>query len=306
MRILVAGGSGFLGKPFMQKMISGDHSVLALSRDAVALEEKNNCPNIKWIPGSLKLTPGAFDEVKNFAPEVIIDLAWEKIPDFSFETCLENLQNQLSFFNNIFELPSVKKVIVAGSCWEYNKNIGECIETDNYSSKDYFTWAKNTLRDFLQFDCLRKNISLAWVRVFYIYGPYQRSGSLIPAIIKAILDDKVPQLKNPANANDFIYADDVAEGFVKLIEQDIVSGVYNLGSGKSTPVIDILRIIEKNIWNDDHITKTVLQNSKNSIQEINFHANMEKTFKDLNWKPATSLEEGIREMIKSYKKNSEA
>uniref|UniRef100_UPI0040483C8F NAD-dependent epimerase/dehydratase family protein n=1 Tax=Algoriphagus sp. TaxID=1872435 RepID=UPI0040483C8F len=306
MRILVTGGSGFFGKSFMQKMMNGDHLVLALSRDAVAWEEKNNSPNIKWITGSLNLTAEAFDQVKSFAPEVIIDLAWEKIPDFSFETCLQNLQNQLSFFNNLFQLPSVKKVIVAGSCWEYNKNIGECSEMDNYSSKDYFTWAKNTLRDFLQFECLRRNINLAWVRIFYIYGPDQRSGSLIPSIIRALLDEKVPSLKCPSNANDFIYADDVAEGFIKLIEQDIVSGVFNLGSGKSTPVIDILRIIEKNIWNDDHITKTVLQNSKDSIQEINFHANMEKTFKDLNWQPATSLEEGIRKTINSYKKNSEA
>jgi nucleoside-diphosphate-sugar epimerase len=144
---------------------------------------------------------------------------------------------------------------------------------------------------------------LVWLRIFYVYGPNQRTGSLIPGIIRSLLDGKIPEIKNHANANDFIYSDDVADGLVNLVERDPGSGIYNLGSGRATPVIEILRIIEKNIRNDNRITDRFLQNSEAS-QEINFWADMSKTSQHLNWQPGTSLEEGIRQTINSYGANN--
>ena len=156
MKFLVTGATGFIGKSLVNLLLDQGHSILAISRtENFELQQDK----ITWIQSSLQLNESAMDRIREFEPEVLIHLAWENIPDFSFETSVENLNHQMAFFRNIFKLDSLEKIIVTGSCWEYNKKIGFCVETENVVSSNYFTWAKNSLRDFLQFECLqiRKN-----------------------------------------------------------------------------------------------------------------------------------------------------
>lgn len=299
MKILVTGGSGFIGKPVIRILLEKGHSIMALSRSAEVNNTVNASERLQWINTSLELDETNLQLIKDFEPEAIIHLAWEKIPDFSFETSLHNLENQVTFFKHICQLSSVKKIIVAGSCFEYNQSFGECLETDTCISTNYFTWAKNAVRDFLQVECLQKQINLVWTRIFYVYGPGQRSASLIPVIIKQLQENKIPDLRKPANANDFVYVDDVAEGFGQLLEKEIPSGVYNLGSGRSTPVIDVLRMIDKQINRSDTVAGQVVTNAHHPVKEMDAWANMQKTHTVLNWQPSVTMEEGIKKMINS-------
>lgn len=299
MKILISGGSGFIGTHVIEKLLEGNHSLQALSRSANQLESARQAGDIQWISSSLLLDETTKKFIADFNPEVLIHLAWEKIPDFSFETSFENLQNHILFFRNIFTVNSLKKIIVTGSCWEYNKKIGGCKESDICISSNYFNWSKNSLRDFLQFECSQKNIIFAWARVFYIFGPKQRMGSLIPSIINSLKNNNIPDIRKPFNANDFIYVDDVAEGFRQLVDNDFVSGVYNFGSGKSTSIIDILRMVEQQLLNSEKITESVLDNSEGSLKEVDFWADMHKTSSMLKWGPSVTLEDGIQKMINS-------
>ena len=102
--------------------------------------------------------------------------------------------------------------------------------------------------------------------------------------------------------NDFIYVDDVAEGLVKIISKKIPSGIYNFGTGRSTSVIDIVRIIEKSISESDTTTEKMYDVALNQAmtKEIDFYANMDKTQKALNWRPVISLEGGIQKTINNF------
>ena len=159
MKLLITGASGFIGQHLVKKLIEQGHTILALSRSADLQHVSNNTDKLIYFKSSLELENRALQRIKDFEPDVLIHLAWGKIPDFSFETSFENLQNHIHFFRNIFTVNSLKKIIVTGSCWEYNKKIGICLETDICISSNYFTWAKNSIRDFLQFECLQKNIN---------------------------------------------------------------------------------------------------------------------------------------------------
>ena len=152
MKLLLTGASGFIGQPLVKKLIEQGHSILALSRSADLQHVSNNTDKIIYFKSSLELENRALERIKDFEPDILIHLAWEKIPDFSFETSFENLQNHIIFFRHIFTVPSLKKIIVTGSCWEYNKKMGVCTESDICVSVNFFTWAKNSLRDFLQFE----------------------------------------------------------------------------------------------------------------------------------------------------------
>lgn len=301
MKLLITGASGFIGQHLVKKLIEQGHTILALSRSADLQHVSNNTDKLIYFKSTLELENRTLERIKDFQPDVLLHLAWGKIPDFSFETSFENLQNHILFFRNIFTVNSLKKIIVTGSCWEYNKKIGVCKESDICVSGNYFTWAKNSLRDFLQFECLQKNINFIWPRVFYVYGPQQRIGSLIPSVIESIRNGLMPELKTPSNANDFIYVDDVAEGLLQFAINDISSGIYNLGSGKSMPVIDVVSSIENSLNGNLILSKELLIRTKQSKKDTDFCADMTKTFSTINWKPITNLAMGIEKMI-NYKK----
>ena len=298
MKLLVTGATGFIGQHLVNKLIQQGHIVLILSRSDVLFTVNERHDKLYYLKSSLKLEDNAIQRIMEFQPEVLIHLAWEKIPDFSFEISFANLQNQILFFRNLFLISSLKKIIVTGSCWEYNKKMGVCTESDICISGNYFTWAKNSLRDFLEFECLQKNINFIWSRVFYVYGPQQRKGSLIPTVIENIQNGIVPELKTPFNSNDFIYVDDVADGLIQFAVNDVPSGIYNMGSGKSVPIIDIVSKIEISLYDKETLTRAVLKNTiHSSLKDTDFCADMVKTFTTLNWHPQTSLAKGIEKSI---------
>lgn len=296
MKILVTGGSGFIGEPLINRLANEcGHSILSISRTA----KQADSHKIQWLESSLLLENESLERIKAFCPDVLIHLAWEKIPDFSFPTSFDNLRNQIAFFNTIFSVRSIKKIVVTGSCWEYNRKLGVCNESENVESGNYFTWAKNSLRDFLHFECMRQNISLIWSRVFYVYGPGQRKESLIPSLIHQVKDGICPDVKKPVNSNDFVYIDDVVDGLVKITVQNIPSGIYNFGSGKSIRVIDILRAVEKAISGHEKFADLILQQATDMNTEIDFWADIQKSHEYIGWQPNTSIEAGIRRIIAS-------
>jgi nucleoside-diphosphate-sugar epimerase len=302
MKLLVTGATGFIGQHLVNKLIHQGHVVLILLRSETSFTINENNDNLYYLKSSLKLEDNTINRIIEFQPEALIHLAWEKIPDFSFETSFENLQTQINFFRQLFSTASLKKIIVTGSCWEYNKKLGVCAESDICVSGNYFTWAKNSLRDFLQFECLRNNINFIWARIFYVYGPLQRKDSLIPTVIENIQNCIVPELKTPYNSNDFIYVEDVADGLLKFATSDAPSGIYNIGSGKSVPIIDIISKIEILINNTEALTRKISENKAfTSFKDTDFCADMAKTITTLNWNPKTNLENGIEKSI-NYKK----
>jgi len=302
MKLLVTGATGFIGQHLVKSLIEQGHIVLALSRTE-ELHPADNFPcNLYYLQSSLKLEENAIERIKEFKPDTLIHLAWEKIPDFSFETSFENLQNQIIFFQKIFLVKSLKKIVVTGSCWEYGKKMGICKETDVCVSNNYFTWAKNSLREFLEFESFQKNINFVWSRVFYVYGPKQRKGSLIPSVIEKIQNGLLPELKTPYNSNDFIYIDDVVDGLIQFAVNNVPSGIYNLGNGESVPIIDVVSKIEKKLNGKQILTSSVLENTlQSSLKDTDFWADMFKTFTILKWQPKINLELGIEKSINLMK-----
>jgi nucleoside-diphosphate-sugar epimerase len=78
-----------------------------------------------------------------------------------------------------------------------------------------------------------------WARIFFVYGPGQRSASLIPHLRDAFSTGVSPSLREPEAVQDFVHVEDVARGLYHLSECDAPSGVFNLGSGRPTSVGEI-------------------------------------------------------------------
>ena len=123
---------------------------------------------------------------------------------------------------------------------------------------------------------------------------------MIPTLIKSIATKEIPQIKTPMNKNDFVYVGDVAGAIAKAVDNDLPSGVYNLGSGYATSVYDICRMVEKQLLDIETISKQVLENGQPD-EMINFWADMEKTEYALSMTCNTSLEMGIKFYVQSMR-----
>ncbi len=290
MRVLVTGASGFIGLPLLRQLSEDGHEVLALSRSVVSKREKN----VLWLQCDLSLPESYSSQVSIFSPEILIHLAWQGIPDFSLEKSRVNLDQSLSFISFVIDLETCQKIIVSGSCFELNQFQGECLETTMGNVKDHFTWAKNSLYSWLNMMCQIKDIQLIWMRIFYVYGPRQRSASLIPSILDNLKQGKLPEIHTPKNANDFIFIDDVVNAFSKAILVTNSSMIYNLGSGASNSILKVCQIAEKIVLETSKLTEAIERGSRQTNCNVDFWADLSHSRKYLNWHPKTTLEDGIK------------
>jgi len=298
-RILVTGASGFVGRAVVQRLLGDGHTVLGISRNRPDRIIPNS--NLHWIQADLS-SPGQYQgRVRDFSPEIVVHLAWQDIPDYSFDVSKANLDQSFVFFTFLFSVESCSKVLVAGSCWELNRSMGSCLETEIGMPTDNFTWAKHALRSWLEIECQRKHVDLGWIRLFYVYGRRQRSGSLIPSILECLRDGQLPELRTPRNAHDFVYVDDVADGFSRAVSRKIPSGIYHLGSGQSTPVLDICRLAEKIVSNSEQLTIQLEVNTRANVCRVDFWADCTSSRQELGWVPETNLYDGIAQTWEAIK-----
>ena len=70
--------------------------------------------------------------------------------------------------------------------------------------------------------------------IFFLYGPHEPPGRLIPSVIQALLKGEFARCSHGRQIRDFLYVEDVAEAFVALLDSDI-TGPVNIASGSPTP-----------------------------------------------------------------------
>ena len=295
MRIVVTGASGFIGQKLCSALLDRGHEIFSLCR-------KNNVGNLAksdlYRHASYQMGDLLPNEVISFSPEALVHLAWDGIPDFSKQKCLDNLETQIRFFNQIENFKQLKKIICAGTCREYGSKKGKCIEGEFVDPDNYFSWVKQTLYQYLMIFCQRHKLSLVWFRMFFVYGPNQRNDSLIPTLIRGYRANQDPEIKTPHAANDFIYIDDVVNAYIASIEKQAISGVFNLGSGSLATVSKVSQIVKSIFQNNnlsfDQSTGSIFDEN---LENLGARADISLINKELSWSPKVSLPEGIRRTI---------
>ncbi len=295
MNILITGGSGFIGSSLI-KLLSNNkkNNLLCISRSK---KKSNN--NIKWIKGDLEKYNNYINIIQDFKPEILIYLAWDKIPNFNKINCKKNYKLAKRFIDAIINLQTLNKIIISGSCFEYKNPKGKIRINHNLDRKNFFSYFKNKLKEYLEKKLINKKINLLWLRIFYVYGQNQRDKSLIPYIINSIKNNKIPKISNPYGMNDFIYVEDLSKIILKLIDKKFYKNkIINVGSGKLVKIKNIMNIIQKKI---NPKIKIKLENKKNDQKPIYFWADNGYIKYTLGFKNFTNISKGIDKMIKIHK-----
>jgi len=287
MRIFLTGASGFIGRQLVPMM--GHHQLLLVGRSGISLKGEN----YKFIKNDLANLENWREQIEDFSPEACIHLAWSGLPDYSFSKCRENFNISLQLLDFLAQI-GCKRIFLAGTCWEYGENHGQMSETFQPGAHNLFASFKTATRLIGEQLTKTTGINFIWGRIFFVYGPGQRSTSLIPSCFQAFKKGKIPELNNPNTVNDFIYVSDVARAILKLVENPSAKGIFNIGSGKPTKVGKICKIIAEELNLENLLTKeTCLPEGQGLWADI---TSLHET---IDWKPEISIEAGIRETIKS-------
>ena len=159
------------------------------------------------------------------------------------------------------------------------------------------------MNEYLSVKCAEKGATLNWFRLFYVYGPGQREGSLLPMLITSISASETPPIRAPMNKNDFLYVGDVANALHIAAIKQIPSGIYNLGSGTSTSVYEVCKTAERLMTGQTSMSEH-LRDTNRKHELTDFWADMGKTRQTLDWAVSTPLEEGIEKHIHALRSSN--
>lgn len=294
MRIFITGGTGFVGSQVVRELQSEENALLLLSRQSTDTLAK--MPNVDIVPGDLSDIEKWKDKVKRFKPQVAIHMAWESLPNYDSRTSIQNLNYGLNLITLLAE-SGCESVICTGSCWEYGQQTGRLSEDLIPQSTNAFTAAKNALHWLGREIAKEKSMHFIWTRLFYVYGPGQREQTLIPYIIRCVRQGKKPEIKTPGTRNDFVYVEDVARAISAIVKKHEKDGVYNVGSGSSTSVQDIVELVCDR-FNFPDKCSTLSKPPGSSV--VDFWADISRIKSETGWEPQIGIKEGIQKTIDYY------
>jgi len=251
MRILVTGGTGFVGNHVINELLSRNIKVVVAGR------YESKAKSFAWFSYVEFISFDISNEDIVLLSDIgeidaVIHLAWSGLPNYKELFHLEkNLFQQYSFLKYLI-LNGISDILISGTCLEYGLKEG-CLSVDELTDpQNPYAIAKDTLRRFLQQLQLSNKFTLKWVRLFYMYGEGQSPKSLIPQIQKAISEgQEVFNLSGGEQLRDYLPVEMVAEFLVKLSLKNKLDGIFNCCSGSPisvrTFVENYLLINEKNI-----------------------------------------------------------
>lgn len=229
----MTGGTGFLGRHLIAELDAREISATMLSRSTevppfLAGKKVVVC-DISEPPEDLYQRLGS--------PDVLIHLAWGGLPNYrSLHHLNVELPRQYDFLRTLIS-GGLRNLLVAGTCFEYGMAYGPLAEDALTRPTNPYGYAKNALREQLEFLQGEHDFSLTWARLFYMYGEGQAAGSLWSQLKRALDsgEDKFP-MSGGEQLRDYLPVGRVVHEMTDLALACRNEGVVNICAGAPVSV----------------------------------------------------------------------
>ena len=303
-RVLVSGGSGFLGGHLVGYIRRKGATVIALGHQRVSVLEhsRGECEHIVQDisdKGQVTRIVAAYrvDLVYHLAAQAIGSVA-QQCPTATLETNVQGTWNILEACRTL-KVPA----IIASSDKAYGNSSPPYVEKTPLSPMGIYETSKACADMIARSYHLTYNLPIAITRCANIYGGGDRNFTrIIPyAVSQALRKEPTVIWGDGTSKRDYIYIDDVVNAYILLAEalmQGKFAGeAFNFGTGIATSLIDLVHLINRIAGVD--IEPVVQGKETGEIKEQ--WLDCSKARDKLGWKPKFSLEQGLRRTVGWYK-----
>ena len=240
MKILVTGGSGFLGSHIADELSKRGHEV-------IILDKKKS----KWIKKNQKFVIGNILDIKKInnvikGVKIIFHIAALADLEDALHKPIETVKNNILGTVNILEISrinNIKRVIYASSIYSTSIQGG------------FYRCSKRAAEDYIDEYYKRYGIDFTILRYGSLYGERATASNGIYRILnKAIRSKKIEYAGNRSSIRKYIHIIDAAKASADVISNKYKNKYINIVGAKSHKVLDLLKIISKLVGSKNKIS----------------------------------------------------
>ena len=328
MKILVTGVAGFIGFHLARYLIKKKYNVIGVDNlntyYDINLKKARLDKLLKISMSFTKLDLSDEKKTQSFFnaenPDYVIHMAAQAGVRYSLENPQSYISSNIDGFFNVLEgcrHQNVKHLIYASSSSVYGQNSDSPFHEDqNVDFPENLYAATKKSNELMAYSYANLfNLPCTGLRFFTVYGPWGRPDMAYFKFAKNIFEGKPIEVYGRGNMyRDFTYIDDIIDGIIKLFEKDISQAssnnkekidmqkkvpweIFNIGNSDMVSLEKFIEVIETSIGIKANKKYMDMQLGDVSVTS----ANIEKIKSAVNFKPKTSITEGLPIFINWYK-----
>ena len=290
LKVLITGAGGFVGRHCLPRLAAGGAEVHAVVRPGSAPPAGATVAHQADL-----LDPAAAAAlVAEVRPTHLLHLAWVATPG-AYWNSPENLDWLAAGLGLLraFARHGGRRAVLAGTCAEYDWAAGRCHETTTpLKPAGVYGACKNALREAAEAFARQEGFSLAWGRLFFLYGPHEDARRLTPSVVRALLRGEPAECSQGAQRRDFLHVRDAAEALAALLESE-VAGPVNVGSGAAVAVRDVVRRLAEACGRPDLVRFGAPATNEAPLVE----ADVGRLRDEVGFTPRYGLEDGLAQTV---------
>tara|TARA_B100001964_G_C14152362_1_gene562669 strand:- start:52 stop:966 length:915 start_codon:yes stop_codon:yes gene_type:complete len=296
-KIIIIGGTGFLGYHLAKKSVKKGLEVISVSRRKAL--KKRFLKKVKYKYADITKKHLLLKVLKNHLnADFVVNLGGEVDHRNVKKTFLSHYIGTKNL-SEIFLKKSLKKFIQTGSSLEYGKTKSPQKESTVAKPMSNYSKAKHLATKHLMKLYKKFKFPVIFLRPYQVYGPYQDINRFIPFVIYNCLHKKRFPCSRGTQFRDFLYIDDFTKIFFLIFEKSNLNGeIFNIGSGKAIQIKKIINYINRQIKSGHpEFGKTKLRKEESN----KIYPSIKKAKKILKWQPSINFYYGLKKTIEYYK-----
>jgi UDP-glucose 4-epimerase len=298
-RVILTGGTGFVGANLARRLLRDGHEVHLLVRPNYQpwrIDEIR--PDVRLHELHLHETEAVARVVSQIRPDWVFHLAVHGA--YSWQTDWEqmvqtNIQGTMSLVSACLNT-GFEAFVNTGSSSEYGFKDHAPAESEPVEPNSHYAITKAAATMFCRHTAQSRQVHLPTLRLYSVFGPYEDPGRLLPTLIMRGLKGELPPLADPNVARDFVYVDDVVEAYLLAasVRTPEWGPIYNVGSSVQTTLRDAVEVARQalNIG-----AEPVWNTTPNRSWDANVWVSDNRKIRaQLSWGPRSTFAEGFRQM----------
>jgi len=301
-RVLVSGAGGFIGRWSVPALVELGFDVHAVRGVRGARTSMLDLAAAQQHIADLLDPDATAALVERVAPTHLLHLAWETTPG-KYSMSPENsrwLAASRGLLDCFIRHGGVRAVM-AGSCAEYDwSQVSVCHEAMSpladaaATAPSPYAACKIALQRSLESYGRHHDLSSAWGRIFFQYGPFEHPERLVASVIGNLLRDRDAPCSHGRQIRSFLHVADVGRAFAALLDSDL-EGPVNIGSEERVSIAQMVELIARQIGGSGRVRLGAI--AANPGEPAILLPDVERLRDELGFQPRFGLDEGLADTI---------